>query len=242
MHLDHERVQRLLHGELEPGGERRTRAHLAECEDCGTMVDEARSEERQILELLREVDHPIRRPDLRAVLAANRPPRAGPQRWAAGVVLFLAAAGAAYATPGSPIPAAIDRLIGWSQSGRSSPDSAPTAAGDRPDPAGVAVPPGDRLTIRFLESDSAVASVSLGDGDEVVLRALEGAATFVSDVDLLTVRTAGPARFEVLVPSSAPLVDIVVGEQRVFRIQSSTVTTQVRVDGAGRYIIRLARR
>jgi hypothetical protein len=106
----------------------------------------------------------------------------------------------------------------------------------------VAVPPGDRLTIRFLESDSAVASVSLGDGDEVVLRALEGAATFVSDVDLLTVRTAGPARFEVLVPSSAPLVDIVVGEQRVFRIQSSTVTTQVRVDGAGRYIIRLARR
>src|SRR5688572_31719644 len=110
MHLDDERVQRLLHGELEPAGERLARQHLAACEDCRTRVDEARAEEHRIFALLREVDHPAPDADPRAILAAGRGPRARWERWAAGLLLVAAAGGAAYAAPGSPLPAALDRL------------------------------------------------------------------------------------------------------------------------------------
>ena len=240
MHLDDERVQRLLHGELEPAGERLARQHLAVCDDCRGLVDEARAEEHRLFALLREVDHPL--PDREPTFSAGRSPGTRWERWAAGILLVAAAAGAAYAAPGSPLSAALDRLVtiiapAEPQTPNDTAATDTVAAG-----AGIAVTPGDRLTIQFLmEGDSALATLSLTDGDEAVVRAVAGAATFSSDVDRLSVRSAGPARFEVLIPRSALWVEVLAGDTRVFRKRAAQVTAESEPDAGGRYGLRLSR-
>jgi hypothetical protein len=109
------------------------------------------------------------------------------------------------------------------------PDAAPPGAG-------IAVAPGNRLTIRFVvEGDGAFATLSLTDGDEAVVRAVAGAATFTSDVDRLSVRSAGTARFEVLIPRSAPWVEVLAGDTPVFRKRADRVVTQTGPGADGRY-------
>jgi hypothetical protein len=241
MHLDDEQVQRLLHGELEPAGERQARQHLGACNDCRTLVDEARAEEHRIFSLLREVDHPPPVADPRVVLDAGSRPRTQWGRWAAGILLVAAAGGAAYATPGSPLPAALDRLMAMlaPSQPRAGTDTAATdtaAADTAPPGAGIAVTPGDRLTIRFLvEGDSVFATLWLTDADEVVVRAVTGAATFSSDVDRLLVRSAGTAGFEILIPRSAPWVDVLAGDTLVFRKQAARLVTRTGPGADGRY-------
>jgi len=44
MHLDDERLQRLLHGELEPGAETSIMGHLATCDPCRDQLTAARRE------------------------------------------------------------------------------------------------------------------------------------------------------------------------------------------------------
>jgi hypothetical protein len=235
MHLDEERIQRLLHGELEPAAERLARQHVGECEDCRVLLEKARAEEHRIFGLLRELDHPLPRRDPSTILAGGSSPISW-GRWAAGLLLVAAAGGAAYAAPGSPLPAALDRLVGRlapveTRSGPAAPSSNPA-----PSSAGIAVPPGDRLTIRFLiGSDSAIVTLSLTDGDEVVVRTVEGAASFGSDVGLVTVRSAGSARFEVLIPRGAPSIRVLEGDTPVFAKQPSGIVTRVEPDAGGRY-------
>jgi hypothetical protein len=235
MHLDEERIQRLLHGELEPAAERLARQHVGECEDCRVLLEKARAEEHRIFGLLRELDHPLPRRDPSTILAGGSSPISW-GRWAAGLLLVAAAGGAAYAAPGSPLPAALDRLVGRlvpveTRSGPAAPSGNPA-----PPSAGIAVPPGDRLTIRFLiGSDSAIVTLSLTDGDEVVVRTVEGAASFGSDVGLVTVRSAGSARFEVLIPRGAPSIRVLEGDTPVFAKQPSGIVTRVEPDAGGRY-------
>jgi anti-sigma factor RsiW len=236
MHLDDEQVQRLLHGELEPAGEQLARQHLAACNDCRTLVDEARAEEHRIFSLLREVDHPPPVADPRVVLAAGSRPHTQWGRWAAGILLVAAAGGAAYATPGSPLPAALDRLMAMLAPTQPRASTETAATDTAPPRAGIAVTPGDRLTIRFLvEGDSVFATLWLTDADEVVVRAVTGAATFSSDVDRLLVRGAGTAGFEILIPRSAPWVDVLAGDTLVFRKQAARLVTQARPGADGRY-------
>jgi hypothetical protein len=242
MHLDDERIQRLLHGELDPAGERLARQHLGTCGDCRGLIDEARGEEHRLFDLLREVDHPVSDRDLSVILAAGRSRGTRWERWAAGILLVAAAAGAAYAAPGSPLPAALDRLLtilapSEPQSGTDSTATDTTAPG-----AGIAVTVGDRLTIRFLvEGDGAVADLSLTDGDEAVVRAAAGAATFSSDVDRLSVRSQGAARFEVLIPRSAPWVEVLAGDAPVFRKRAAAVVAKGEPGADGRYRLELSR-
>jgi hypothetical protein len=242
MHLDDERVQRLLHGELEPSGERLARQHLAACDDCRVLVEEARAEEQRLFGLLRKVDHPPPDRDPQVIFAAGRSPSARWERWAAGIVLLAAAAGAAYAAPGSPLSAALDRLVRIiaSTEPQSPADTAATdtvAAG-----AGIAVTPGDRLTIQFLvEGDGALGTLSLTDGAKAMVRAVAGAATFSSDVDRLSVRSAGPARFEVLIPRSAPWVEVLAGDTPVFRKRAAEVVAESEPGAGGRYGLNLSR-
>ena len=243
MHLDDERVQRLLHGELRPADERLARQHLAECPDCRVVVDGARAEEQRIFSLLREVDHPLPEADPAAILATGRAPSVRWERWAAGFLLVAVAGGVAYAAPGSPLPAALDRFIAWAAPAQApAVPSAPTGAG-APSGAGIAVAPGERLTIRFTgDRDSAVATVSLTDGDEVLVRAVEGVASFTSDVDRLSVRSTGRARYEILIPRSAPSVEIVAGEHPIFRLDASRAVMGPPRDAAGRYVLHLFHR
>jgi predicted anti-sigma-YlaC factor YlaD len=100
MHLDDERLQRLLSGELEPRVEASIRGHLATCGPCRDQTTAARREAAEVSRLLGFLDHPAPRLDPEDVMHASR----GVLGWgrrAALVFLGLGLAGVAYAAPGS---------------------------------------------------------------------------------------------------------------------------------------------
>jgi hypothetical protein len=246
MHLEDEQIQRLLHGELHAQAEEAVRGHLAACAGCRLHLEEAQREEERIFDLLRRVDHapPVVAPSV--VLAetlATRPRReaVGWGRWAAGIVLALAAGGAAYAAPGSPLPEWVDRVTEWiggpaprpAQTVRTSPIEAGTA--------GVAVEPSQRFTILFqTEQAGGTAAVSLTDGANIVARALSGTATFTTYIDQLTIERGGPsADYEIELPQSAAWVEIRAGQRRLLLKEGSRITTDASVDARGRYLLPL---
>jgi hypothetical protein len=109
--------------------------------------------------------------------------------------------------------------------------------------AGIAVAPGDRLTIAFaVEQSGGTATVSLTDGSDVVVRALGGTTTFTSEVDRLSIEHRGaPGCFEILIPRGAPSVEIRVGGRRSFLTEASRVETEYPRDAEGRYLLPLSR-
>ncbi len=237
MHLDEERIQRLLHGELDPAVERPTREHLTACADCRALLDRSRSEERRIFGLLGALDHPLPVADARAVLGVRPSSRPGWKRWAAGFLLVAAGGGVAYAAPGSPLPSLIDRMVAWAAPAAPPTDQASVTEGVAPLGGGIAVAPGQRLTIRIeADRDSAVATVALIAGEEVVVRAMEGSATFASDEGRLSVRSEGPLRLEILIPRTAPAVEIESRKRPVFRVEHARVLTDTPRDSAGRWL------
>ncbi len=245
MHLDEEQVQRFLHGELTPPVETAVGEHLAACPDCRGRLAEAEREENQVYALLRHVDHPPPRVDARAVIARARAPDLGWGRWAAGILLALGFAGAAYAAPGSPLPAWVEAVVEW-MGGR--PDRSPVAPAPPQTPlldpgvAGIAVAPGRELVILFTSPQAeGSAHVSLTDGAEVVVRAPINAATFTSDVDRLVIDNQGSAAtFEIQIPRGAPRVEIRVGGDRIFLKEGPRVATAKSADTRGPYLLRLA--
>jgi hypothetical protein len=238
MHLDAERIQRLLHDELGSAAAE-TRLHLESCAACREQVDEAREEERRIFGLLPQVDHPRPAIDPRILLAERRASGGQWGRRVAAVILSAAIAGAAYALPGSPLPAALDKLLGTGVARR---DSAPATRRDRVSapPAGIAVPVEDGLVIRLLaEGEGAVASIELTGDEEVAVRAVEGSATFTSDPGRLTVRSSGPVRLEIHIPLTAASVEVRSGSTPVFRKLAGGAVSEAAPDSLGRYIIPL---
>jgi hypothetical protein len=241
MHLDQEQVQRLMHRELGPA-EATVRGHLETCQECRYQVAEAEQGETWILARLRGLDHPVPRVNPRTLLPSRRRAARGYQRLAAGIVLAVVAAGAAYALPGSPLPGVVQRIVELVRGTPGHP--APTAITPQADAgfqAGIAVDPGSRLTILFPAQSGASAVVSLADGGDVMVRALDG-ATFTSDVDrLLIEHRAVPApRYEIQIPRSAPLVEIQVGGRRVLLQRSGRIITGVTPDAQGRYRLSLS--
>lgn len=237
MHLDEERVQRLLHGELEPAADAALRQHLAECSDCRARAAAAEREEADVYDLLRLVDDPP--PAVSAATVAARA-RAEPHRWgrwAAGILLAVGAAGAAYAAPGSPLPGWVQAIVGR---------IAEAPAFDGPDDrahgaAGIAVAPGRSLLIIFAVSQTranpGAMTVSLSDETEVVVRSLNGAATYTSeDVDRLVVDGYGSSgAFEIRIPRDAPRVEIRVGDHRLFLKDGPRVSAEAPADARGLY-------
>jgi hypothetical protein len=110
------------------------------------------------------------------------------------------------------------------------------------EPAGIAVVPGDRLTIELAGGqrlDTAV--VSLTAGDQVVVKTSTGQTTFDSGTDRLVVRhTGAPGRIEISIPRSAYWVEVKVGESRVLVTEGARVIGEVKPDHGGRYLIPLA--
>ncbi|MBA3319551.1 MAG: hypothetical protein H0T50_15880, partial [Gemmatimonadales bacterium] len=124
---------------------------------------------------------------------------------------------------------------------RPAPGGQPSEAEGRPSGAGIAVAPGKKLTIRFTgDRDSAVATVSITDGEVVVVRALEGSPDFTSDVERLSVETKGRARFEILIPRSAASVTVVAGDHPVFRRDAKGIVLGAPRDAEGRYLVPLS--
>jgi hypothetical protein len=238
MHLDPEQLERTLHGELRPD-DGLVREHLAQCQECRLRVSEAEQDEAWIMEQLRRLDHRQPSPPSRINSGARRPVGwSRPQRLAAGLALTVAAAGAAYAMPGSPLPRAVHHVVSLFQGAfHSAPAVSPAATASQ---SGIAVAPGNHFVIVFSGAVPAgSATLSLTPGDEVLVRSLEG-ANFHSDVDRLLVesKTLG-AKFEVEIPRSAPSVEIRVGGRLVFRKESSRIVTSALLSKDGSYRLML---
>lgn len=218
MHLDEDQVERLLHRELGRSADASVREHLAVCPDCRRRVVQAEQEEEEVYALLRHVDHPAPGIDARAVVARGTH-AVGWVRWAASVLLALGVAAAAYAAPGSPLPAWVKAVAGWI-------GSRPRARPPDRGAAGIAVAPGRNLVIHFTSFQAAgQAKVTLTDDAEVLVRAPSGAATFTSDVDRLVIDNRGSsASFEIHIPRTATRVEIWVNHARLFLKDGPHVT------------------
>jgi hypothetical protein len=243
MHLDEEQLQRLMHGELARGPLRAARDHIAECGECRERLITSQRDEGEIFGLLRHLDHPIPAVDADAVAA--RAGRFGRTwiRWAAGILLFVGAAGVAYATPGSPLRDWVRSVAAWIAGTQQSP-AVPTQS-EAPSPrfAGVAADPGDQFAIVFESPDpGGLAQVSLIDGREVTVRAPAGTASFTSSANRLLIATPGQGTtVQIGIPRAAPRVEIRVARRRVFLKDGSRIETESRPDGRGQYLLPLSR-
>jgi len=245
MHIDDERIQRLLHGELSGSDELTIRGHLAECADCRSRLAQAQRDEAEVDALLREIDHPV--PTVTAAELANAAQRRATPwlRWAAMIALALGVAGAAYAIPGSPLRRWVNNL---SHRAPPAPPPPPTAPPQFPDStaAGIALAPGIDFVVRFTNPQPiAQIDVLLTEGAEVEVRALSGTATFSAGSDRLVVEARGRATFEVRIPRTAPRVQLMVGDKRILLKEGSHVVTEpsgyCRSASAVRYVCQLQR-
>jgi hypothetical protein len=238
MHLDDERIQRLLHGEL-GSVDTETRRHLAECDDCRDLIEQARVDEARIFGLLARVDHELPAVEARVVFGRGESAAGRWGRRAAAILVGTAIAGVAYAAPGSPVPGILERLVRFGDEVQGGPP--PSEAEHQPTGGGgIAVEPTGGLVIDLSAAGKdAVATVALSDGDEVVVRAVEGTATFSSDPGVLSVLSSGRAQLEVLIPRSATSVEVRIGAVPVFRKLAEGAVTALQPDSTGRYRIPL---
>jgi hypothetical protein len=236
MHLDDETIQRLLDPEVPVTVSTSAEAHLRSCAECRSKLAEAKRDEAWTFEQFRQLDHLAPHVSVQSIVARSARKSYSWQRLAAGIVLAIGMAGIAYAAPGSPLPGLLDRVIGLVMPAPAPPSSRipPPAP---PNPAGIAVDPGERLTIAFPSRETPdTAVVSLTEGNEVVVRALGGTTTFDWEATRLLIRHSGaPARFDIGIPRNAPWVELKAGERSMLVKRNSRVTADVAPDSGGRY-------
>jgi hypothetical protein len=246
VHLDDDRLQRLMDGELAPAEETAAREHVTGCATCRQALAEAEGAERRTEALLRELDVAQATVGAEAIVARARGaetpsgrdagtvpvawrerPRA---RWrlAPAVAAALLVAAAAFAIPGSPVPRWWRQVVERMGAGEPAIVAPPDAADDD---AGVAVIPGASLRVEFAARQSrGVARVSLTDEPELVVRAPSGAATYTWGVDRLLIDNRGrSASFEIRVPRATPRVEIRIEGAPVFRKEGARVTLASRM-------------
>jgi anti-sigma factor RsiW len=227
MHLDAEQLQRLLDRELRPPDEAAMREHLAHCADCRRRVAEAEQADAELQAQLRLLDHDLPLIGAAEVAARGRERAPGFRRlrWVAGIFLALGLAGAAYAAPGSPVGGWVRAALAWVSG---DPNGTPRQAPGPEPRAGIAVAPGQDLIISFASRPlRAEVQVILIDGQDVVVRAPMGSATFTSDVERLVIHPAGDvagAVFEIEIPRAAPRVEIQVQGERRFVKQGPVIS------------------
>jgi anti-sigma factor RsiW len=240
MHLSDEQIQRFLHGELDARAKETVSRHAAACEQCAHLLAVAEKEEGEIFGLLRHLDHPASHASAESITRKT----SGFATWGRRAAVFAAVAvlaGAAYAIPGSPLPAWIQRaaqLLTGSQPPREEVPSAPAA----PVTSGIAVPASARFTIAFLaDQTDGVVAASLTDGPNVVVRVVGGTATFTTDAERLTVDNRGSAaNYEIEIPRGASYVEVVVGTRRFILKDGDAFATDIPTDEYGRHAISLA--
>lgn len=238
MHFDEETTQRWLHGELDPDAKRLASGHLAECTDCRQRLAEAEREDQWIRQRFELMDHPV--PPV-APSAIPRPSHWSRRlRWAAGILLTCAVAGAAYAAPGSPLPLWLQEIQVWL--GASPPPPAPPSPAPVAVTSGISVPLEPRLVIHFAAlQSSGVLRVTLVDSGSVAIRVINGTAVLFSAPGSLGVGNRGSlADYEIDIPRASPWIDIVAGDDTLLRKRGETLRTDVTPDSTGRYIVSLA--
>lgn len=243
MHLNEEQIQRFLHGELDPRSKEALSQHVAACADCARQLADAEGEEIAIFDLLASVDHPAPRVQVASLTRESRVLAVWGRR-AAGFLVAAALAGAAYAIPGSPLPAMVKAVAEWigGTDSSSPPPVGDSPAATGPITSGIAVPVSERFTIAFI-SDQAegVISVSLTEQPNLVVRVLGGTATFTTDVDRLTIDNRGStAYYEFEVPRRAPFVEVTIGTRRIVLKDGDALAAGLATDDRGRGIVSLA--
>jgi anti-sigma factor RsiW len=254
MHLDDERLQRLIDGELSEADQRAALQHVAACAECRGRLEEGTREQGRLHEMLRSLDSPppvvsadaiARRAEAeelgRGAVADDEAPRRSRTPWlrqAAGFLIVIGLAGVAYAIPGSPVR-------GWIHDVTRQLTGRPEAPAPAPRPgrtgvSGVAVPPGDRLMILVEPgAKGAELRIELTDGPDAQVHGPVGAAAYTSSAGYLLVRGLdSTAVFQVLIPRSAPLVEIRSQDERVFLKDGPRITTNGSLMG-DRYVLAL---
>ncbi|HET9512392.1 MAG TPA: hypothetical protein VFO95_00585 [Gemmatimonadales bacterium] len=181
--------------------------------------------------LLRRLDHPLPRVDADAIRRRARQSRSRALRPAAAVALLLGMAAAAYALPGSPVPGWVRALVNREQAGPVTPQRPGPLS---PELAGIAVDPGTGLLIVFRSTRSrGEVRVGFIDSAEVIVRGPAALATFTSNRGRLLIDNAGAADFELLIPRTAPRIEVRAGDLLLLRKEGTRVTvTKHRLDGS----------
>lgn len=241
MHLDEEQIQRFLHDELDARSKETLSRHVVGCESCARLVADAEREERAIFDLLGRVDHPAPLVDA-ASFAPKRTALAVWGRRAAGVVVVAALAGAAYAIPGSPLPALLQQFVESINGDDSPPPSEGLSVPPGRATSGISVPAAPRFAIYFVvEEPEGVVAVSLTDEPNIVVRALGGAATFTTDVDRLTIDNRDSAAdYEIEIPRDAPFVAASIGRRQILLKDGDAFATGLPTDERGRHVFSLS--
>lgn len=241
MHLDEERLQRLLHGELLGSEAGIAREHASHCDACSRRLNAAAEEESDILALLGRVDHRV--PSVSAEWLARKAKRPGQRwwsmRWAAGILLLVGLAGAAYAATNSHLRGWLRSAAGWLFPAEVVQREPRRTHASAEQTGGIAAAPGREFVISFTRRDSeAKARVTLTDKTQVIVRASQGTASFTSSAAGLQVDNfAVGANFEIEVPRSARRLEIRVAGTRIFLKEGAQVSTTPQADADGGFSI-----
>jgi anti-sigma factor RsiW len=240
MHLDDEQIQRLMHGELDAPARAEAMRHVMECPACSRGLEAARREEAEVFALFEHLDHDAPVVDAASFTALTRGRVPAWTRRAAGVVVAAALAGAAYAIPGSPLPALVRQLA--STFPGHEPAAPPARGGDVSTPAqpatsGIAVPAGDHFVIRFAATqEHGSVTVRLTDDGMVRVRVTGGTVAFTTDNGRLDIGNRGSsADYEIEIPRSAVRIEIRVADTARFVKDRDRVTTGAGSIGPGQY-------
>jgi len=201
------------------------------------MRTDETDDDRDLDTLLRHLDHQPPAITAEQVIARARAGRSQAWRRAAGVLLALALAGAAYAVPGSPLSHWIESITG----------AVPAASSPGP-PArqprqfgGVEI--AEPVTAVEVQTQAAggFLRVELVDGDRLVARAPEGSARFTAAPGRLIIELLRADTIELLVPRTSPLLEVTAGHRLLLRKQDTAVTTSSGSSNVARYEFPLRR-
>lgn len=239
MHLDDERIQRFLDGELDPAAEVEVRAHAGRCPACRAALEGADAEQREVDALLSRLEDPAVAVNSRETVRAwDR--RRGRRRVAAAasILVALGVAGGAWAATGGPLP-------GWLRPpGPSEPASTPGPGAEVGEPPTADEEPGagmqaraDGLVVVFPGGESgAEVRVGLTDEPHVTVRSLRGDVAFTDSREgrRLSVEASGAgAVVRVDVPRDALRVEIRMGGRRIFLQEAGRSRTDATRDATG---------
>ena len=193
--------------------------------------------DRDTVDLLETVDTPtpdVDPGDLIARAERRRTPTFA--RWAAGVLVTFGAAGALYAAPGSPVPGWIEALAGREPGGSEVIDGGTESA----DVSGIVVPLVATLSIELQPQASGTVTVLLIDDSSVRVEAMNGTAVFDSQAQRLVVKSSATPNYRIAIPRSATSIDVLVGDQSVFRLENGEIVTTAERDDASQYSFAMA--
>ena len=242
MHLDDESLERLLHGELDPGPEATVRSHLASCPSCEARLEESRALESRLFGLLGTLDHEAPEIDWNSALHPTSTRARAGSRIAASIAFLLLAGGILYALPDSPVRGWIDRLRGMDAT------EAPTPGGSRSEietpVSGLSLRPAGAFEIDFEDSQAIGAiRLRLVRTPEVEIRVLGSPVQLESGPDRLSVSNANSqSSYEILVPESAASIRLRVDGKELFLSQRGEVQSAGLLDSTGFYVLDLGSR